>query len=56
MLDAYLFFDLDQVRQLKEEWIDEYNHRRHHEGLQNMTPIEWKHMLMRKEETEELAV
>lgn len=56
VLDAYLFFDLDQVKQLTEEWIDEYNHRRPHEGLQNMTPIERKNMLMKKEETKEMAV
>jgi putative transposase len=56
VLDAYLFFDLDQVRQLTEEWIDEYNHRRPHEGLQNMTPVERKNMLMKKEETQEMAV
>lgn len=56
VLDAYLFFDLDQVRQLTEEWIDEYNHRRPHEGLQNMTPIERKNMLLKKEETKEMAV
>ena len=56
VLDAYLFFDLDQVRQLTEEWIDEYNHRRPHEGLQNMTPIERKNMLMKKEETKEMTV
>lgn len=56
VLDAYLFFDLDQVRQLTEEWIDEYNHRRPHEGLQNMTPVERKNMLMKNEETQEMAV
>jgi putative transposase len=48
------FFDLNKaaavaVRQLTEEGIDEYNHRRPHEGLQNMTPIERKNMLMKKE-------
>ena len=56
VLDAFLFFDLDQVRQLTEEWIDEYNHRRPHEGLQNMTPIERKNVLMKKEETKEMTV
>jgi putative transposase len=42
ILDAYLFFELDQVRQLTEEWMDEYNNRRPHEYLNNMTPNEWK--------------
>lgn len=42
ILDAYLFFELDQVRILTEEWIDEYNNRRPHEALGNLTPNEWK--------------
>jgi putative transposase len=42
ILDVYLFFELDQVRQLTEEWIDEYNNRRPHESLNNLTPNEWK--------------
>lgn len=42
ILDAYLFFELDQVRQLTEEWMEEYNERRPHEALDNMTPKEWK--------------
>ena len=42
ILDAYLFFELDQVRTLTEEWMDEYNLRRPHESLGNLTPTEWK--------------
>jgi hypothetical protein len=42
ILDEYLFFELDQVRQLTEEWMDEYNNRRPHESLNNLTPNEWK--------------
>jgi putative transposase len=41
VLDAYLFFDLYQVKQLTEEWMEEYNERRPHEGLNNLTPMEW---------------
>ena len=43
VLDAYIFFDLDQVRQLTLEWIEEYNHRLPHEALNNLTPEEWKY-------------
>lgn len=41
ILDAYLFFDLEEVRQLTEKWIEEYNTRRPHEALGNLTPSEW---------------
>ena len=51
VLDAYLFFELDQVRQLTAEWIDEYNHRRPHESLNNRTPEEWKNLLLKKKNT-----
>jgi putative transposase len=49
IFDAYLFFELDQDRQLTEEWMDEYNNRRPHESLNNLTPDEWK---MRQFKTE----
>jgi putative transposase len=41
ILDAYLFFELEEVRQLTEKWIEEYNTRRPHEALENLTPSEW---------------
>jgi putative transposase len=41
ILDAYVFFELHEVRKITAEWMDEYNHRRPHEGLNNATPIEW---------------
>jgi putative transposase len=50
VLDAYLFFDLYQVKQLTEEWIREYNERRPHEALNNLTPEEWKRNLLLTEE------
>ena len=41
VLDAYLFFDLYQVKQLTQEWMIEYNERRPHEALNNLTSMEW---------------
>ena len=49
VLDAYMFFDLDQVRQLTAEWIEEYNLRRPHESLGNLTPDEWNKMTIKTE-------
>jgi len=34
--------DLEEVRYLTREWIEEYNYRRPHEALNNLTPDEWK--------------
>jgi putative transposase len=41
VLDAYVFFELHEVRRLTAEWMEEYNIRRPHEGLENATPREW---------------
>jgi len=41
ILDAYLFFDLEEVRQLTSQWMEEYNTRRPLEALGNLTPREW---------------
>lgn len=45
ILDAYAFIDLEEVRYLTREWIEEYNYRRPHEALNNLTPDEWKRKL-----------
>ncbi len=41
ILDAYLFFDMEEVRQLTQEWMEHYNTQRPHEALGNLTPKEW---------------
>ena len=42
MVDAYLFFELNDIRNLTKEWIKEYNYKRPHESLGNLTPFECK--------------
>ncbi|MFT2008189.1 integrase core domain-containing protein [Pontibacter sp. 13R65] len=41
VLDAYLFLELEEVRELAQAWVEEYNTRRPHEALGNLTPMEW---------------
>ena len=38
VLDAYMFFDLKQLRLLIQEWIEDYNTLRPHEALKGLTP------------------
>ncbi len=56
ILDAYMFFDLYQVRQLTQEFIEEYNLRRPHESLGDLTPYEWKMNLLKNDHTLKKAV
>ena len=56
VLDAYLFFDLYQVKQLTEEWMIEYNERRPHEALNNLTPVEWNEKISKTKEPLKITV
>jgi len=41
VVDAYVFFELYEIRQLTNAWMEEYNTCRPHEILGNATPREW---------------
>jgi putative transposase len=41
LLDAYLFYSLPEVRQMAQEWQQDYNHQRPHESLGNVPPVEF---------------
>ena len=41
MLDSYVFTNLQEVRNLTNEWIYHYNYERPHRSLGNISPIEY---------------
>ncbi|WP_345790303.1 IS3 family transposase [Piscirickettsia salmonis] len=44
ILDAHWFYNLEEVREITEPWVDQYNNERPHESLANLSPINFKKM------------
>ena len=42
VLDAYIFNDINQVKEIAQEWMDEYNEERPHESLGSLSPNKFK--------------
>lgn len=46
-----MFNDLEDVRQITEKFIHDYNEVRPHESLNNLSPIMWKYGRQRQTQT-----
>lgn len=45
VLDAYVFENLDQVREITQQWLQSYNQERPHESLGNLPPSRYREAL-----------
>jgi putative transposase len=45
VLDAYLFEDLQEVRHITEQWLEDYNTLRPHEALKGLAPRQFARQL-----------
>ena len=55
VLDAYLFDSLEQVREITELWIPEYNEERPHDSLGCVPPLSFRPRQTPGESTSELC-
>jgi len=56
VLNAYVFCDLDEVRQITREWLRSYNEERPHDALGSLPPALYREQLTAKNSTTELAI
>lgn len=49
VLNAYLFDSLSQVREITEQWIDQYNEIRPHDALGSLPPARYREQLLAAE-------
>ena len=42
VLDANHFMDIEQVQMLSDAFLDDYNHHRPHEALENLSPVQYR--------------
>lgn len=46
VLDAYIFRNLDEVRETTEKWMNYYNAERPHDALDDMAPLQYREFLL----------